>query len=124
MTKNNVDIVEEIKKTIDARPGTRMDMSHGLINIRALARYIIKEQKINVPIDAVISAIRRYDLDPPMPQVFENARKVVKQASTMSTRNPIGSINVVKDSEIQQLLSQLFSIIHYQQGHIKNHPCR
>jgi hypothetical protein len=92
-------------------------MIRGLVNVRALARYIIKEQKMNVSIDAVISAIRRYNLAR-SEKTFENAKKMIGQVISISTKNRLASIDVTKDSEIQRLLPKLFSIINYNQGDV------
>ena len=117
MPKNKEDVVGKIQKIIDSHPTIRNDMSYGLINVRKLAKYIIKEYRVNASLDAVISAIRRYDPGPAI-LIYENAQKMITRATTMSTRNPIVSIDMSKDPKIQQLLPQLFSIIHYQRGEI------
>jgi aspartokinase len=92
-----------------------MDM--GLINIRALADYIITEEKVDGTIDAVISALRRYEPDG-HEEIYANAQKIIGKIISISTRSKIISISLVKDSKIQQLLPQLFSIIHYNRGDV------
>jgi len=112
MTKSHDGITQRVWKCLDQDPSLRRDMSRGLINIRALARYILKEQKINTSIDAVISSIRRYKFTKDK-KIFYNAKKLIGQTSNISTRNHIANIEVVKDSEVQQLLPRLFLLVNY-----------
>jgi len=113
----NIFVSKVVRESIDEQPCIRSAMSRGLINIRALSKYIIKERKIDAPIDAVMSAIRRYDLKP-SEKIFENALKIISKSSNISTKSPISVITVIKDAEVQELLSKLFSIIRYSQGDV------
>jgi predicted regulator of amino acid metabolism with ACT domain len=117
MTKSHDIIAQRIWKYLDQDPCLRRNISRGLINIRALARYIIKEQKINTSIDAVISSIRRYKFTKDK-KIFENAKKLIGQTSNITTRNHIASIEVVKDTEVQQLLPRLFPLVNYNRGDV------
>ena len=56
-------IVHEVWKILDTSPSIQRDMSLGLINHSALARYIIEERNIDANLDAVLSAIRRYEIE-------------------------------------------------------------
>ena len=117
MTKNQNSLTLKVWRCLDQDACLRREMIRGLVNVRALARYIIKEQKMNVSIDAVISAIRRYNLAR-SEKTFENAKKMIGQVISISTKNRLASIDVTKDSEIQRLLPKLFSIINYNQGDV------
>ena len=108
-------LVIEVWGILDDSPYVRRAMSHGLINTRALARYIIRERKIDATIDAVISAIRRYELGR-CDRIFEDAHRMMAQIIAISTKSPLADISLIKDIEIQKLLPQLFSVIHYNQG--------
>ena len=112
---NNVKIADEVWKLLDERPCIRINMSRGLINTRALAKYIIKKRKLDVTVDAAISAIRRYELGT-YEKIFENAHKIISQTIALSTKSPLANISLTKDTEVQRLLPKLFSIIHYNQG--------
>ena len=70
--------VGEVWKFLDNNPCIKRDLSKGLINSRALAKYIVKTQKMDVTLDAIISAIRRYDIEK-KDDIFLNARKLVSQ---------------------------------------------
>lgn len=116
MTKYN-DLPNTIHKILDQNPAIRVNMSRGLINIRALAKYIIKERKIDASLDAVISAIRRYKIDS-YNHIFENALNLIKKSLSISTMSSLAIITATKDDEIQKLLPKLFSIIRYSQGNV------
>lgn len=108
-------LVELVWEALDDSPCIRKDMSRGLMNTRALARYIIKERKIDATLDAVISAIRRYELGS-CDRIFEDAHRMMAQIVAISTKSPLTNISLIRDTEIQKLLPQLFSVIHYNQG--------
>jgi len=110
-------IVHEVWKILDNNPSIRTEMNRGLINISALARYIINEKKLNASIDAVISAIRRYELDK-NGDIFNNAYKILGHTVNISTKSNLAEISLIKDDDVQQLLPKLFDIIKYIRGDV------
>ena len=110
-------IVHDTWKILDNNPSIRREMNRGLINISALARYIINKKKIDATLDAVISAIRRYKFDK-HDDVFDNAYNMLSQTVNVSTKSNLAEISLMKDDEVQQLLPKLFSIIKYVQGDV------
>ena len=82
-------------------------ISRGLINIRALAKFLIKRHELNTSVDAVISAIRRYSKDKGIKIEQENVKKIFKDSS-VSTRNNIASIRVRRTaiSRFQDIINQ------------------
>jgi aspartokinase len=109
-------ITHEVLKTLDNNPSIRRCMSQGLINTTALAKHIIKENKIDATLDAVSSAIRRYKLDR-YDELFNIANRIVSFGE-ISTKSKLANIAVIKDSEIQELLPKLFSIIQFNRGDV------
>ncbi|KYK28554.1 hypothetical protein AYK20_07075 [Thermoplasmatales archaeon SG8-52-1] len=107
-------ITHEVLKTLDNNPSIRRCMSQGLINTTALAKYIIKEKNIDATLDAVSSAIRRYKLDK-YDEIFDVANRLVTFGE-ISTKSKLANIAVIKDSEVQELLPKLFSIIQFNRG--------
>jgi aspartokinase len=107
-------ITHEVLKVLDNNPSIRRCMSHGLINTTALAKYIIKEKNIDASLDAVSSAIRRYKLEK-YNETFDTANKIVSFGE-LSTKSKLANIAVIKDTEIQELLPKLFSIIKFNRG--------
>jgi len=110
-------IVHEVWKILDNNPSVRKEMNRGLINISALARYIINEKKLDASLDAVISAIRRYEIDK-HDDIFINAYKILRHTVNISTKSNLAEISLIKDDEVQQLLPKLFDIIKYIRGDV------
>lgn len=110
-------IVHEVWKILDNNPSIRREMNRDLINISALARYIINEKKIEATLDAVISAIRRYKLEL-HEDVFDNAYRMLSKTVNISTKSSLAEISLIKDDEVQEILPRLFSIIKYIYGDI------
>ena len=110
-------IVGEVWKYLDNNPSIKADIGLGIINIRALAKYIIKTQKMDATLDAVISAIRRYEIDR-QEDLFGKARKVIRETFTLSTRSGLIEISLVKDDDVQRILPELFEIIDYARGEV------
>jgi len=110
-------ITHEVWKIIDNNPSIRRDISRGLINTSALARYIIKEKKLNASIDGVIVSIRRYEHTRHQ-EIFNKAQEKFSQTINISTKSNIAEISLIKDTEVQKILPKLFNFIHYIQGDI------
>jgi aspartokinase len=109
--------VGEVWKFLDNSPCIRRDLSRGLINARALAKYILKTQKMGATLDATISAIRRYEFDQ-QGDIFITARKLIGQTVNLSTRSGLAEISLIKDYDIQRSLPELFEIIDYARGEV------
>lgn len=56
-------INQEVANLLNKHISIQKCLKREIINIRALAKFLIKEYELAYPLDAVISAIRRYDLD-------------------------------------------------------------
>jgi len=109
--------VGEVWKFLDSNPCIKRDLSLGLINQRALAKYILKQKKMNATLDAVISAIRRYELDR-QDDVSIIARKLISQTINLSTRSGLVKISLVKDDDVQRSIPRLYENINYSRGEI------
>jgi len=114
--KNVVDAVEKVTEVLDGEPCIRVIMKRRLINVRALARWIIKEKKIDATLDSAISIIRRYRLEDSQ-EIFEKARKNLIGAA-ISTKSDLGAIRLSKSIRVQRLLPKLFLIINYEQADV------
>lgn len=109
-------IADEIWKILDNNPCIKRNLSKGLINNRALAKFLIKDQKIDATMDAVISAIRRYKTEK-YDDIYNKAIKILTRA-TISTKSRLANLALIKDSEVQNLLPKLFSVIQYNRGDV------
>lgn len=111
-------VTNEVWKILDESPCIRRTMRLGLIKTRALAKYLITERMtIDASLDAVISAIRRYDFGH-WDRVFKKARETIPMTNTISTKGRLANLALSKDAEIQGSLPEVFSIIHYNQGDV------
>ena len=110
-------IVDSVWKILDNSPDITRNLSLGLINIRALAKYFVDKQDIPGTVDAVISAIRRYDIKK-QNAIFSRALAMIKDADSISTMSNLANISLVKDTEIQKLIPRFFEIIQYQHGDV------
>ena len=110
-------INQEVWKFIDNDPTIKYAMSYGIINKRALANYIKKQIKLDTKIDAIISSIRRYNIQE-YDNVFLKARKTIIPNIDLSTRSNIVNVILSKDTEIQKLIPEFFSIIKYDKGDV------
>jgi len=109
--------VGEVWKFLDNSPCIRRDLSRDIINARALAKYILKENKMDATLDAVISAIRRYELNR-QDNIFLIANKLISQTVNLSTRTGLAEITLLKDTDVQKILPELFEIIQYVRGDV------
>src|SRR4030042_1759186 len=107
----------DVWKTLDRNPNIQRELKRGLINISALARFIIKEKKLNTTTDAVISAIRRYNPEK-QDDVFANAYNLLGLTINISTKSNLAEIILTKDDDVQQRLPRLFEIIKYIHGDV------
>lgn len=77
------------------------DLKRDLINVRGLARYLIDKHHIDASMDAVISAIRRYESD----HIFEDHSKevdAVLRAAIITTKNYVSCITM-KETEYRKI---------------------
>jgi len=56
-------INQEINNILNKHFSIQKSLKRGLINVRSLAKYLIAEHNLKYNVDAVISAIRRFDLN-------------------------------------------------------------
>ena len=109
--------VGEVWKFLDNSPCIRRDLASGLINARALAKHVLKTKKMDATLDAVISAIRRYEIEK-QDDVFLIARGLLGQTINLSTRSGLVKISLTKDDDVQQILPELYENINYSRGEI------
>jgi|GEM_PF-721926 len=115
--ESNTNVTKKIWRLLDRNPCILRNMRSGLINVRALASYLIREEKIKTTIDAAVSAIRRYNFDA-YDATYKKAHTIIREPTTISTRSPLAIVSVVKDSEVQHILPRLYSGIQLDQGDI------
>jgi aspartokinase len=84
---------QSVWKIIESDAALRRDLSRDVINIRALARWMIKRYDIFSSPDAVISAIRRFSKNSKFEESDKAAIKIFKR-SQITTKNNIVCLTV------------------------------
>ena len=110
-------ITREVQRFLDHDAAIRRDLARGIINRRALASYVRKHLHTKVGIDAIISAIRRYETEAREEGLFAKAGALIRHAK-VSTKTGIAIISLLRDSGVQEVLPRLFSAISYGRGEI------
>jgi len=110
-------ITHEVLKMLDNNPSIRQCMSQGIINTTALAKYIIKEKNLDASLDAVSSALRRYNIEK-YDEMFLSAQNMITHTTNLSTKSNLANVILSKDTEIQKLIPEFFAIIKYDRGDV------
>lgn len=110
-------IQHQINVFIDRRPYIRQSLRNGLINKTALAKYIIEKNQMDPNLDAVISAIRRYDTDK-IDDLYVPAKKILTAIADISTRTNMIIITMGKEIEILNLIPKFYAIINHEKGEL------
>jgi aspartokinase len=110
-------INQEVWKFLDQNPSIKQSLSNGLINRRALANFIKKQKKWDTNLDAIIIAIRRYNIEK-YDNIFLLAKNMITHTTDLSTRSNLVNVVLSKDTEIQKLIPEFFSIIKYDKGDV------
>lgn len=109
-------VTEKIWDILDNSPSIMRDMNRGIINKRALAKYLKSQYKMETSIDSIISAIRRYE-PKESAEILKIALPILNE-STISTKSKLANIALIKGSEIQNRLPKLFSLIQFNRGDV------
>jgi len=110
-------ISKEVWKIIDLDAALKKNLLAGLINISALARKIAFEYGFKNNIDAVISAIRRYEGNTEKKDILKETYELLKK-SKLSTKTKLASVLFKKNSPTRKKLAELYSKIEFEMGDI------
>ena len=102
-------ITQKIWSIIQKEPAIKKDLKNNLINIRALAKHIIKKYDLDFSLDGVITAIRRY-LQEEKFEKEDNELISVFNGSNLSTKNNMVCITLKKSATMLGDLSRLLAI--------------
>ena len=104
-------IVQEVNRFLLKDPSILRCMYHGIINVRALAVSIKEKEKLDASLHAIISAIRRFDIDERKVQ-FGNIESVLKK-SKISTKSRLVFVTLSRDfSSLARTLPLIFKSIN------------
>jgi len=108
-------IQREVNRLIDNNIAVRKLLKEDLINVRALARKFLREYKLNCSSEAVISAIRRYEVSGKDKDYLPIIYKILKKAKLVS-RMKLSSILLKKNQSTREKLPELFKIVDLEGG--------
>ncbi|MFH1637734.1 MAG: hypothetical protein ABIB71_04900 [Candidatus Woesearchaeota archaeon] len=108
-------INKETWRYIDNNIAVKKNLLDGIVNSRALAKKIIKELKINGSLNAVVSAIRRYEGKAEEKENLAKKYSLLKK-SRLSTKTKLASILLTKTANTRKKLAELYTKIDPQSG--------
>lgn len=103
---------EAVRETIERDGVVRNGLARGLINTRALARYIQTTRQQDATLEAIVAAIRRY----PIRRSAERYQKVGKLMTKLTMKNRIVDVAVLNDPSIPPALGRFSSEVNYGRG--------
>ncbi|MBU0461005.1 MAG: hypothetical protein KJ574_00305 [Nanoarchaeota archaeon] len=107
MTQN---IHQQVWRLISQDYSVQKDLRRNLVNVRALAKFLIKEHHLEASVDAVISAIRRYDNAGGSPEFSDDVNKLLRGINIF-TRDRVASITVVSQSLQKMFMNEEISAV-------------
>ena len=110
-------LTQEIWNFLDSEPSIKKELSRGIVNVMALAKYIMKTKNLNCSIDAVISSLRRYIAEKKFDTDFPKVEEIIK-SSRISTKTRIASITMKRESRIIELLPNVFPLVELNRGDV------
>ncbi len=106
---------ESVWKFIDTDLSIKKDLGRKIINSRKLAQYISSSQKIDASLDAVISAIRRYNFSAVKKEETHSVHNVIKQAK-VSIKTKMSSLLLKRTDFVKTKLGRPDKLMDFQ-GH-------
>ncbi|MBD3164461.1 hypothetical protein GF323_04625 [Candidatus Woesearchaeota archaeon] len=110
-------ITHEVWDFINKYPEIKKNLTNEIINIRALANFIIKKENLDASMHSVISAIRRYDKE--KIKHFENQAGDILKDSKISTKSRIVSIIMSREFDfLEEIMPQIYASIDVSKGEL------
>jgi hypothetical protein len=107
-------ITREVKSYLSKDLSIQKNLKKGIVNIKALAQHIIREQDLKTSTDTVMNVIRKISFDD---EIFTKDSEKVKDIlkfSNITTRNGIICIILRNQSDIQKYLSEVNNLIDFE----------
>ena len=117
MSNKPENIREYVWKIIDTDLALKKDLSRNIINVRSLAKYIIDTYKLDLSLDSIISAIRRYPTLEEKKHDQSEVYNLLKQAKIRSITK-MASISLKKSEDATKKLGQILPGIDFESGEI------
>ncbi|MBU0471519.1 MAG: hypothetical protein KKF89_04235 [Nanoarchaeota archaeon] len=109
---------QRVWKIIEEDAIIRRALEKGIVSLKNLSTYIIKEHKIETTTDSVISAIRRYKEEQTLEKKYQHAREEIKKSKNIKITTNIVELSIEKNSQTEELLEKVFAQINYNKGEI------
>ena len=106
-------ITQTVWNLISQDPSVQKNLQKNLINIRALAKYLINQHGLKASIDSVISAIRRYPTSKNFKENVSELREVFIGAN-IATKNNLACMILRNQSDIQKYLSEITKLTDFE----------
>lgn len=107
MTQININLL--LQNFFNKNPDIRKASAKGIVNRRALAKYIIEEEKLNKSMfEALITALRRFEIKPEKKESL-NLFKEIK----ISTKDNLSIIYLEKSEEVLKSISKVVNLINF-----------
>ena len=103
-------INKETWRYLDNNIPIKNNLFAGLINVRALAKKIIEDLHLDCSVNAVISAIRRYQGESERQTDLAKIYKLLRK-SRLSTKTKLASILLKKNKEVRSKLANIYAKI-------------
>lgn len=110
-------INKEVWRYLDNQLSVKKNLLEGIVNVRALAKKIIKELKMPGSLNAVISSIRRYSGEIEQKENIGEKYRLLQNAR-LSTKTKLASILLKKNETTRKKLAELYSSIDFQGGDV------
>ncbi|MBU0614895.1 MAG: hypothetical protein KJ601_02280, partial [Nanoarchaeota archaeon] len=108
-------IREFVWQIIDTDLSLKKDIAREIINVRSLANYILSRYKVNISIDSVISAIRRYNIKPE--KEAADVYALLKKAK-IRTITKMASLSLKKNEEVTSNLGRVLPEVNFEGGEV------
>lgn len=108
-------INKEVWRYLDNHTTIKKNLADELINVRALAKKIIKDLHLSCSLNAVISATRRYHSDLKEREHLTEIYALLKKAKLL-TRTKLASILLAKSESVRAKLADFYKNINFEGG--------
>jgi len=118
MAQKQPRVTRNTEKIIDHDAAIRKDLARGLINVRALARFVQLLLGPSASLDAIISAIHRYRGFLREELKEESRVNALLGRTRLNLRNKVVDITLTNEARVQAKLAELVRLIDFAKGEI------
>jgi hypothetical protein len=110
-------IQQTVTNFLEQDVSIRRGLTRGILNTRALARYIHQNLHLTCTLDAVISAIRRYESEPEKKADIKKRYKLIADAK-VSSRTRMVSYLLKKTVNTREAIINLYKKLDFSKGEV------